>query len=305
VTRLAVLARTVAAAAMVAAGLVVPLSAAEAAGCATSDGVTVVVDYGPYGGIASGCVADGGGDTAASLFGQAGHDLRRAAQFPGAVCQVDGLPGDAECQSMPPADAYWGLFWSSGSGGWKYSSEGVDSLNVPDGGSVAFAWQNGGATDQPGLAPPSHGDSSPSGDPEPSDDSGSGSGPGQNGGPGSGGTSGPSHDGSDSRSAPIESPSASDPASTGPRKPEKGKHDESQKQHDKGDKGDKSDRSKTGGDEPSEEPTASESADAVLTSEPGSPSADDGLPVWVAPAGIGLLFAAAGAVALVRRRSAG
>ena len=56
--------------------------------------------------------------------------------------------------NMPPANAYWGLFWSDGSPvTWTYSSEGVGGLNVPDGGCVAFAWQDGGDQDCPAPAP--------------------------------------------------------------------------------------------------------------------------------------------------------
>ena len=44
--------------------------------------------------------------------------------------------------NTPPTNAYWGLCWSDGTAAsWTYSSEGVDSLDVPEGGSVAFSWQ--------------------------------------------------------------------------------------------------------------------------------------------------------------------
>ncbi|MFI5430281.1 hypothetical protein [Aeromicrobium sp. UC242_57] len=65
------------------------------------------------------------------------------------VCQVDGAPSTS-CAKAPPATKYWGLFWSNGtSGTWKYSSLGVGSLNVPQGGWVAFVFQNGNSKTYP------------------------------------------------------------------------------------------------------------------------------------------------------------
>jgi hypothetical protein len=137
------------------AGAVVPMSLASPAhAAACSDGVTVIVDHGSLGGgVDETCVAGGGGEKAAQLF-SASHSLTRVQRFPGAVCKVDGLPDDAGCVNMPPADAYWGLFWSDGSGGWTFSSTGVDALTIPNGGAVAFAWQDSTATTDPGVAAP-------------------------------------------------------------------------------------------------------------------------------------------------------
>jgi hypothetical protein len=138
-----------------AAPAVVVSAPAHAAAC-TSGGVTVVVDQGSLGGaIAESCVADGGGKTASALFGLAGHDLTYVQRYPGAVCKVDKLPSDAGCVAMPPADKYWGLFWSDGkSGSWTFASEGVKSLTIPSGGAVAFAWQDSTSTQKPGIAAP-------------------------------------------------------------------------------------------------------------------------------------------------------
>ena len=53
-----------------------------------------------------------------------------------------------------PTNAYWGLYWSNGkSGKWTYSSSGVGGTSVPNGGFLAFSWQNGGSADPPGAAP--------------------------------------------------------------------------------------------------------------------------------------------------------
>lgn len=137
-------------------GAVAPIgvasSPAHAATC-TAQQVDVVVDFGSLGGgIRQGCAPAGG--NAASAFGAAGYLLRYAQQIPGAVCQVNGEPADAPCQQMPPGNAYWGLFWTDGSTSrWTYSSFGVQSLAVPAGGSVAFAWQSSTTPRYPGVAP--------------------------------------------------------------------------------------------------------------------------------------------------------
>ncbi len=285
-----------------AAGTFLSASPAGAATCSSGTGVSVVVDgTGLGGGVVTSCVADGGGDTAASVF-EVHHDLTRASQFPGAVCRVDGAPADAECRNMPPGDAYWGLFWSDGSGGWVYSSQGVDSLDVPDGGSVAFAWQDGGDVDPPGVAPPQN-DEEPSSSPTPSGGGGNGGSGGGSG--GSGGGSGSA--GGGSATAPPASPSTSP---TGPAAPDDdetpdaggGKPGKGKPSADKDKKGDKK---RDGRDDESAPPSddTSATADAVLTADPPSDAADEGLPAWVAPLGIVGLFGVAGVVGLVRRRS--
>lgn len=129
-----------------AAGVVLTTGSATAAACAPGVGVTVVV------GNSVSCDGDGGGD-AASNFTDAGHSLTYVDSQPGMVCQVDGAPSTS-CAKAPPANKYWGLFWSNGtSGTWKYSSLGVGSLNVPQGGSVAFVFQTGNSKTYPSVNP--------------------------------------------------------------------------------------------------------------------------------------------------------
>lgn len=124
---------------------------ATAAYCSGS-GVNVVVDFGALGGgIAKDCDSSGNRN-AAKAFSNTGHPLTYAQRQPGFVCRVDGAPASDPCVNTSPADAYWGLYWSDGSGGWKYASTSVGSLTIPAGGSVAFSWQNGGG-DPPGVAP--------------------------------------------------------------------------------------------------------------------------------------------------------
>lgn len=129
----------------VAAVAVSPAGPAAAAACASGSGVTVVVNS------EVGCDTNGGG-SAMSNFGDAGHSLQN---YRGFVCRVDGLPASSSvCNGYPPADAYWGLFWSDGkSGTWVYSSEGAATLDVPKGGWVAFVWQNSDTKRYPSMRP--------------------------------------------------------------------------------------------------------------------------------------------------------
>ncbi len=131
-----------------AAASVVGLSApATAAGCAAGTGVTVVVGSGVR------CDRNDSGK-ANQNFAAAGHTLSYAKRSPGFVCRVDGAPASDPCTVTSPADAYWGLFWSDGkSGKWIYSSLGVDSLDVPKGGWVAFVFQNSDAKTWPSMKP--------------------------------------------------------------------------------------------------------------------------------------------------------
>ncbi len=138
-------------------GIVAGTSApAAAAACSGQSGVTVVVDRGSLGGgIAQVCNPSRGGNAAALVTG-AGFSLTYVQRQPGFVCRVDGLPASDPCVNTPPADAYWGLWWSDGSSGtWTYSSLGAGSLSVPEGGYVGFAWQSGSKS-APGVPATPH-----------------------------------------------------------------------------------------------------------------------------------------------------
>jgi hypothetical protein len=142
----------VAVALALAAATLLPGLPARAADCA---GVTAVVDFGALGGgVQEKCVADGAGRPAWDVFDDAGFTLTEVQQYPGAVCRVLGKPANDPCYRMPPANAYWGLFWSDG-GGWVYSTKGAKSLTVPAGGSVGLAWQSSTAKRAPGTTLPS------------------------------------------------------------------------------------------------------------------------------------------------------
>lgn len=142
-----------------------PAAQAAPGRCEPGTGVTVVVDFGGLGGgVPVGCDPSGGGKPASQVISAAGFSVTYVNGQP-FVCRVDGKPSAEQesCQRTPPADAYWGLFWSDGTSGWTYSSQGVASLKVSDGGSVGLRWQDGGDREQPGAAPTP----APSPEPEP------------------------------------------------------------------------------------------------------------------------------------------
>lgn len=261
-----------------------PAAPAAAAGCASADGVTVVVDFHELGGgVQTACVADGGGQTASQLFPAAGFPLDYVQRQPGFVCRVSGEPADSSCANTPPADAYWALYWSDGkSGRWAYATSGAGGQHVPDGGYVGFSWQGSDDSAPPGASPaphpaatatPTHASTQAPGQASPSAP------------PGSQPTA-PDQAGAATTATPTGSPTltASEPGK------KKRKQDGSPTATTSG-------SPSAGSASASESPTLS-----AATSDPADP-ADGGLPTWVAPAVIVLLFGAAGGVTLARRRT--
>jgi hypothetical protein len=149
------LAGLVAAALAAAAGLVGLSAGPAAAALCSGSGVNVLVDFnGLGGGVQKGCAAGGAGRPGNEVFPAAGFKLTYAQREPGFVCRVQNAPKSDPCGSASPTNAYWGLYWSNGkSGKWAYSSSGVGGTKVPNGGFLAFSWQNGGSADPPGAAP--------------------------------------------------------------------------------------------------------------------------------------------------------
>ncbi|MBO0845783.1 MAG: hypothetical protein J2P22_10235, partial [Nocardioides sp.] len=160
---------TLAALVVAAVGLGVPVPA-EAATCTSASGVSVVVDFHQLGGgVQTACDANGAGKYADAQFKDVGHTLTYVQRTPGFVCRVDGSPSSDPCVNTPPSNAYWSVWWSDGkSGTWTYSSSGVGSLKVPEGGYVALSWQQGDGKVKPGVAPTAHSSPSPSPSPSPS-----------------------------------------------------------------------------------------------------------------------------------------
>ncbi|GAB6983752.1 hypothetical protein [Nocardioides pyridinolyticus] len=276
----------VAAALAATAYVALPAAPAAAAACPTADGVTVVVDFHELeGGVRSVCVPDGGGEAASRLFPQAGFPLTYVRSQPGFVCRVSGKPADNPCMSTPPADAYWGLWWSDGrSGRWSYSSTSAGGLEVPDGGYVAFSWNGRSGSVPPGTSPTPRPDPTPTQQPssaQPTKQPSTPSTPQQSSAAPSGTASG-----SASRSAsPSDQPS--EDARKKPRKP----------------------RTATASVRATSSEAASDATETEDTVVPASADPPDaggaGLPAWVAPVVVVLLFGAAGGVAAARRRRGG
>jgi hypothetical protein len=278
-------ARLAVAALMVAAvGLGVP-APAQASTCGRATGVSVVVDFNELGGgVRTFCDAGGAGRTAFAQLKDAGYDLTPVQRQPAFICRIDGKPADDPCVNTPPADAYWSLWWSDGkSGTWSYSSAGASSLTVPEGGYVGMSWQSGDGKSPPGATPTAHADSPSSGptthptsSPRPS--------------------SGPSRT-SPTSGAPGVTSSASGTAT--PATQEAGGHG---KQH--------VDPSKVGRapGKATHAPNQTQAGDPLGGVTPGGTddaggSGSGGVPGWVAPVAIVVLFLGAGAIVLLRRRT--
>ena len=153
------LAARVAVATLVAtAACAVPGAPASAAGCPSASGVTLVVDFNELGPPnEQRCVASGGGSTAAELLEGNGFPLTYVQRQPGFVCRVSGLPRQDPCVNTPPADAYWSLWWSDGSSRtWSYATTSAGSLEIPDGGYVALAWDQVDGDLAPSTTPSRH-----------------------------------------------------------------------------------------------------------------------------------------------------
>lgn len=294
--------RLVGAAGLIAAAVTLAPATAHAAGCSSAQGVTVVVDFDGSGasGLDSGCISGGGGDSAAALFAAAGHTLTRVQSQPGAVCKVDGVREEDACAQMPPTTAFWGLFWADGEGGWVFSQQGVDSLDIPDGGSVGFAWQDGGSSDPPGMAPPRHAAPEPSDppaqDPEPSEQPSS---PPTAGGD-TGGTTPPDSPATSAAASP-ESPTSSQAAAQERERSARPRDREQQRDRTDGQR----DRKRSAQAEPSDEPLEEGSEDeteAGSTADAPAPD-DEALPVWAGPAAVGGLAGVVGIAAYLRRRA--
>lgn len=321
------LTRLLAATVLVAAGgAVATTTPASAASCTTSTGVTVVVDpHGLGGGVRAVCDAGGGGKYASTIFGEAGFPLTYVQREPGFVCRVDNQPSSTQqaCVNTPPANAYWGLWWSNGtSGTWTYANYGVGAQKIPAGGSVAFSWNGSSTKSPPGTTPPARASSpAPKPTPTPTPSPGSSgptptSGTTAGGSTSSGSTSGGTAGGGSTTGA---SPSASAAPGTVPaRKPRAQQRAQQRARQVQARSQEARAQAKADGEkakkkakraEASTSPSASASASASRSASAGQavssdpPGAEgDALPVWLAPAGIALLFAAAGATALVRRR---
>ena len=287
-------------------------SAASSGRCPRGTGVTVVVDYGPLGGgVVTACDPDGAGRPATEVMGRAGFALTYVNNQPGFVCRIDGKPDESQesCASTPPSDAYWGLFWSDGDPAtWKYASQGAGSLEVPEGGSIGWRFQDGGDREDPGAPPTAAATSpSPSASPTPTPH------PTRN---PSSPPAGPSDTAEPASPSPTPTPPASVPPGTKGSAPSPSEdatpgrkqgphtgHDDRGKQ--KRDKHDKKKGHRRGGAKPlTVTATAAPSPAVAISPASGEPTSDDGSSpalTLVAGGALLLLAGAAGVIAWRRR----
>jgi hypothetical protein len=274
-------------------GLVLPAGPAGAATCSSARGVSVVVDFHELGGVQTACVAGGGGKSGTSLLTSAGFALSYVQRQPGFICQINGLPTNDPCVNTPPADAYWGLWWSDGrSGKWTYATTAAGGLTVPEGGYVAFSWNGSAGRSAPGLSPAAHA-VAPTKTPTPKPTSKPTSKPTTKASTKASSKASSKPGASTSQSSPPDpsqsGTTSSAPTSASPTKQQSGAAGQPTKP--------------PGGVDGDMLPeSAPPSTDATpAAGEPADPS-DGGLPTWVGPIVVVVLFAAGGAVAVVRRR---
>ncbi|HEY3530595.1 MAG TPA: hypothetical protein VGK78_15725 [Nocardioides sp.] len=264
---------------------------AQAATCASAHGVSVVVDFHQLGGgVQTRCDGAGAGEVAWDQLQDVGFKLTPV-NGEAFVCRIDGKPSSDQesCQRTPPADAYWSLWWTDGkTGKWSFSSQGAGSLKVPEGGSVAMSWQSGNDQVPPGAPAPRHETqpspsptSRPSASPQPS-------------------SSPPSQVPSSSAAPGASSPtsSAADARSGRTRAGGHGKHQHTQPS--------KRAKAKASAHAPDRTEAAAPLAGVAPTGSTESDSSGSGgLPGWVAPIAVAVLFVGSGAVVLARRRRSG
>ena len=127
------------------------VTAPASGACSDPSGVTVVVDFGAFGGgVAVRCagwpVADG-----YDALRRAGFTVTDTSRFPGLLCKIDGLPSDQACVAAPPPDAHWGYSHAERGGSWTYSSQGARARDVQPGDVEGWAF---GEAARPSIAPP-------------------------------------------------------------------------------------------------------------------------------------------------------
>jgi hypothetical protein len=273
-----------------------PASAADAGepGYCTDDaGVTVVVDFRELGGdVVVRCAPGPGGQGFSGLdaLAEAGFTVagtqRWGMEF---VCRIQGrpsahedlaIPGDdsyhEDCGDTPPETAYWGYWYASNGGSWRYSSISAASRSTIRGGFEGWSFHLGSDSAQPPPVAPRHAVDAPTSSP-----------PQPTGGEGNSGPSGP-------QSAPTTSPGPE--ASTSTTSTHPGGH---------GRKPDKPGRAATG---PPSSAAATPSAQqaegpTIVTAVPDQPDDPGSATPFIVGAGVvALLGVGAGATAWRRSR---
>lgn len=120
---------------------------AQAAACAGTSGVTVVVQSGSSADVR--CVP-GDPASAGAALQSAGFSVTQVQTQPGAICTINGAPS-VSCVRMPPTSQYWSVHHAPAGGSWTYSSKGAFAYDPAPGTVVGFRLGSGQA---PSIAPP-------------------------------------------------------------------------------------------------------------------------------------------------------
>lgn len=138
-------ARLLAAAALVAAGLIPATGAgpAQAAVCGTGvTGVNVIVDLTAFGkGVKKACATGDPTSGLVALTG-AGFSYSFVPRLPGFVCRINANPNP--CNGAP-ANAYWSYWHAAKGGAWTYSTKGASSYNPAPGSTEGWSFGAGTA----------------------------------------------------------------------------------------------------------------------------------------------------------------
>lgn len=100
--------------------------------CADVNGVTVVVDFGAFGGGVEVRCAPGNPATGLAALQAAGFSVEGAARMPSFLCRIDGLPGVERdrCVVPSPPNAYWSYWVADRGRAWCYSDSGMNRRPV-------------------------------------------------------------------------------------------------------------------------------------------------------------------------------
>ena len=129
-----------------------PAPAASGA-CTDSQGVTVIVDFGAFGGGVHVRCAGWPVEDGYDALRKAGFTVTDTTRYPGLLCKIDGLPADQACVTAPPGNAHWGYSYAARGGSWTYSSQGALVREVPPGSVEGWAFGKGARPSVPPPAP--------------------------------------------------------------------------------------------------------------------------------------------------------
>lgn len=135
-----------------------PSEASSSGACTTTNGVTVVVDYGTLGGGTSVRCAPGGQGSGISALRNAGFsvtDLSGNLSLGFFVCRINGQPGSGQenCAVTPPRGSSWVYWHASRGGSWQFSNSGAANRTPPAGSVEGWRFGGGGQV-KPSVAPP-------------------------------------------------------------------------------------------------------------------------------------------------------